>query len=205
MHAKAWLLLPLVLVDVAQATGLGAPDDPVVTSRDELLAQLNNASQLAMSLHVVGRITLGGQQVVIPSERNVTLWGEDAVLDAEGLSRVILVDGGVLSLRGVSVFNGSTSDDNPGGCVLVRQPSSVLRMANVTITHCETADWRNFRSNLSFFAGALVGGGLALIDGSLELESVAITHTFLRSDSRVLLGGAMAQVPPRPATPYHAR
>ena len=78
-----------------------AVTDEEIRNATTLFDRLANAAT-PLSLHIVGRIALGGNQITIRTGQSVTLWGDgdldgdlngdlNAILDGEGLSRVITV------------------------------------------------------------------------------------------------------------------
>ena len=72
---------------LASARRLNPAD--VVSDATELFARLRESANV--SLQLSGSISLNGRAIVVGAGRNVTLWGDGAVLDGGGLNRVIVV------------------------------------------------------------------------------------------------------------------
>jgi len=103
-----------------------------------------------------GTISLDGHVLPVVHE-TVTLRGPGAdvlTIDGEALTQVLVVDGGTLTVEGVTLANGKTAGS--GGCIGVDGAALVLRDSRVT--GCDAADGGGI---------AVAAGGTARIERSL--------------------------------------
>ncbi len=112
-----------------------------------------------------GAYTIGGGDIPIRSSVEIVGAGPDlTTLDAQGLSRVFLVDGlpsGSLHLEGLAMRNGVAPESESGGCIDVRRSPGMASDFDVTMIRVEVRDCR-----ASSLVGESSGGGGVSFDGS---------------------------------------
>ena len=142
-RASAITLLLAITASSAGPALVSLDDGPLVVHNTSELRrlideQLPGTPPLVLRLPAGAIFGLGGEALNVSGGKNVSLEsdGEGAVLDGLHQSRVVVVHGGGwLTLRRVHLLHGWVADGS-GGCALVNDSSSRLRVHATRIAAC---------------------------------------------------------------------
>lgn len=139
-----------------------------VSTIEELRLELTRPGRRVLTLAPLAHFRLGGTPLNVSASADVTIFGSDATLDGEELSRVIEVTGGLLVVHNLQIVGGSSISS--GGCVLVDHPEAAVSFDGVVIERCSTT------------RGG--GGGIAVNRAtSVNLTASSIFNTAASSDA----------------------
>ena len=136
---------------------------------------------MAVALSPGAHLELGGEPLVVSDGANVTISseGEGATIDAQGLSKCLLIQRGArVELINIRIINGN-GDGAFGGGISVRD-GCALRLVDCHVTDCVAELTTNRYSCNTFscfgpddLAGA--GGGIAVWSSNLEIYNSVIS------------------------------